>query len=194
MAPRRKKTTKPNQPAVDMSETVAQLKTRIAELEHSLEEQRSQEPPTWLGTKRDRKITIGPDFSFDGSRDDAKVVAWLCKIDTQVRLNEKVHDEPLDEEEKLLNAEAHVDDTPMRQYHIKVTETAVSRHMKTLLSGCELITFLKTFMLNIAKTIDVVVSAETSQLIIIIYVLRRRSTGWTKPQTNPCKYLILWMD
>ena len=93
---------------------------RIAELEEQVRQAQLQQSGSDLGTKKPRKLATRSSFSFDGSRDETKVLAWLCKIDIQIRKNEKMLGESIDDEEKLLIVEEHLDDTPLRQYHLKI--------------------------------------------------------------------------
>src|SRR5947207_15449819 len=77
------------------------LRQHIAELEEQVRQHQLQQPGPDLGTKRSRKLISGPSFTFDGSCDETKVIAWLCKIDIQIRKNEKFRGEPIDNDEKL---------------------------------------------------------------------------------------------
>ena len=98
------------------------LMARIDELERRERERHVYEPAPLLGTKKGRKLTFGPPFAFDGSRDDQKVNIWLARIDTQIRMNAKAFGAELDDEEKLLLAEFHMEDTTIRQYHVRVQQ------------------------------------------------------------------------
>ena len=94
------------------------LLRRIAELERQIEEQRPQQPTQGKG----RKLIFGQPFIFDGSRDDQKVITWLSKVDTQIRMNERAFGEPLEDEDKILIAESHLGETPLRQYNVKIEQ------------------------------------------------------------------------
>lgn len=98
------------------------LHRRIAELEEQVRQAQLQQPAPDLGTKKPRKLVSGPSFYFDGSRDETKVLAWLCKVDIQIRKNEKMRGESIDEDEKLIIVEEHMEDTPLRQYHLKIQQ------------------------------------------------------------------------
>ena len=109
------------QPAAADLDSASQeaLRQRIAELKEQVRRTQLQQPGPDLGTKKPRKLVTGPAFTFDGSCDETKVLAWLCKIDVQIRKNEKLRGEPIDNDEKFFIVEEHLDDTPMRQYHLK---------------------------------------------------------------------------
>jgi hypothetical protein len=99
------------------------LIARINQLERQQRELQPQQPAPQLGTKKkSRKLTFGQPFSFDGSREDQKVITWISRVDTQIRMNAKALGEPLDDEEKLLIAESHLDEAPLRQYNVKVRQ------------------------------------------------------------------------
>jgi len=110
-------------PAPEMdSASQEALHRRIAELEEQVRRAQLQQPGPDLGTKKPRKLATGPSFSFDESRDETKVLAWLCKIDIQIRKNEKMLGESIDDDEKLIIVKEHMNDTSLRQYHLKIEQ------------------------------------------------------------------------
>lgn len=96
--------------------------TRIQELEQQIEEQRPHQPMPSPAERKGRKLIFGQPFVFDGSRDDQKVITWLSKVDTQIRINDRAIGDPLEEEDKIMIAENHLDETPLRQYTIKIQQ------------------------------------------------------------------------
>src|SRR5579871_1902730 len=103
-------------------ETLAQVLARMAELEEQLRATKAQLPAPNIGTKRERKLELGQPFTFDGSHDDVKVNGFINKLGTVIRLNEKLRNTPLDDDDKLLIAEQHMEDTPLRQYYAEIAQ------------------------------------------------------------------------
>ena len=66
------------------------LHRRMAELEEQVRQAQLQQLGSDLGTKKSRKLVTRLLFTFDESHDEIKVLAWLCKIDIQIRKNEKM--------------------------------------------------------------------------------------------------------
>src|SRR5436305_10754972 len=85
--------------------------TRIQELEQQIEEQRPHQPMPSPAERKGRKLIFGQQFAFDGSRDDQKVITWLSKVDNQIRMNVRACGEPLEEDDKSMIAENHLDET-----------------------------------------------------------------------------------
>src|SRR5436305_11972737 len=96
--------------------------TRIQELEQQIEEQRPHQSMPSLAERKGRKLIFGQSFVFDGSRDDQKVIMWLFKVDTQIRINDRAIEDPLEEEDKIMIAENHLNETSLRQYTIKIQQ------------------------------------------------------------------------
>src|SRR5437667_11722970 len=104
------------------------VKRHLVNVSRNLEEQlRQQQPILDIDTKRSR-ILNGPSFAFDSSRNETKVLAWLCKVDTQICKNEKAYGEPLDEEEKLIIVDEHLEDAPLRQYHNQIQQNVTCKY------------------------------------------------------------------
>src|SRR5947199_484606 len=95
---------------------ISALLRRIEELERQVEEQRPQQPAASKG----RKLIFGQPFTFEGSRDDQKVITWLSKVDNQIRMNARAFGDPLEEEDKIIIAENHLGEIPLRQYNVKI--------------------------------------------------------------------------
>lgn len=77
----------------------------MAELEEQVRQAQLQQLGSDLGTKKSRKLVTRLLFTFDESHDEIKVLAWLCKIDIQIRKNEKMWGEYIDDDEKLIIVE-----------------------------------------------------------------------------------------
>jgi hypothetical protein len=97
---------------------------RIQQLKQQLEEQRPQQPAPAAASssteRKGRKLIFGQPFTFDGSRDGQKVITWLSKVDNQICMNARAFGEHLEDEDKVMIAENHLDEAPLRQYNIKV--------------------------------------------------------------------------
>jgi len=158
------------------------LHRRIAELEEQVRQAQLQQPGPDLGTKRPRKLIMGPSFTFDGSRNETKVLAWLCKIDIQIRKNEKMREEPIDDKEMLLIIEEHLDDTPLRQYHLKIQQDGEFETYE------KFIVWMRTFYVPLDSlasnrlTYTLVSNVKMKESTTITRDFSMQFLGWTRSQ------------
>src|SRR5271169_4504195 len=104
----------PSNPMVVTEEQIQALQARIAELKQNLCQQLPQQ-------SAGIRFQAGKPSMFDGTCDDQKVFNWLNKMDVQLELNVMSSGRDLNEHEKIVIVISCLDDTPHRQYVIKVT-------------------------------------------------------------------------
>ena len=92
--------------------TLEQLQARIAELEKSI----PQRPAVV------KKLPTGTPFMFSGTGDDQKIFTWLSRIKTQHEISAIGAGVALEENEKIIVAITHMDETPRRQYDMKIAK------------------------------------------------------------------------
>ena len=72
--------------------------------------------------RKERKLIFEQSFVFDESRDDQKIIMWLFKVNTQIHINDRAIEDPLEKENKIMIAENHLNEISLRQYIIKIQQ------------------------------------------------------------------------
>ena len=113
------------QPAASDMDSASQdaLHRRIAELEEQVRQAQLQQPGPDLGTKRAKEARYETLIHIRriARRNQSPCMALQNRY-SNPKSNEKLRGESIDDEEKLLIVEEHLDDTPLRQYHLKIQQ------------------------------------------------------------------------